>query len=137
MQRSLLTFALAAAAAAGVTPMLEAQQTAAPAGVQWAVVVLYNQPKDTVAFEKYYAGTHAPLLASRAKEIGFTRAEMLRFGTFSDGKPAAFYREADMRWDSQEAMERGLESDGWKAVAADIAKVATGGFTVLIGMKTN
>src|SRR5205085_5327150 len=35
-------------------------RTAAPAGVQWAVIVLYNQPKDTAAFEKYYAEKHGP-----------------------------------------------------------------------------
>lgn len=137
MHRSLLSFPLVALALACFSAPAGAQNTATPAGVQWTVVVLYNQPKDTVAFEKYYAATHVPLFASHAKEIGVTRAELLKFGTFSDGKPAAFYREADLRWDSQEAMEQGLESDGWKAVAADIAKVATGGFTVLIGMKTN
>ena len=137
MHRSLLSFALAALALACFCTPADAQRTAAPAGVQLAVVVLYNQPKDTVVFEKYYAETHVPLFTSHAKEIGVTRAELLKFGTFSDGKPAAFYREVDLRWDTQEAMERGLESDGWKAVAADIAKVATGGFTVIIGMKTN
>jgi uncharacterized protein (TIGR02118 family) len=137
MRRSLLSFLLVALALASFGAAADAQNTAAPAGVQWVVVVLYNQPKDTVAFEKYYATTHVPLFKSHAKEIGVTRAELLKFGTFSDGKPAAFYREVDLRWDSQEAMEQGLESDGWKAVAADIAKVASGGFTVLIGMKTN
>ena len=137
MQRSLRCFALAALAAVGFTTVVAAQQTAASAGAQWVVVVLYNQPKDTVAFEKYYATTHVPLFTSHAKEIGGTRADLLKFGTFSDGRPAAFYREMDLRWDSQDAMERGLDSDGWKAVAADIAKVATGGFTVMIGMKTN
>lgn len=137
MQRLLLSFALAAMAAACSKPAPEVQQPAAPAGVQWAMVVLYRQPKDTVAFEKYYAETHLPLLASHAKEIGATRAELLKFNTFTDGTPAAFYREADVRWDSKEAMERGLESEGWKAVAADIPKFATGGFTVMLGTKTN
>lgn len=137
MHRSLLSLALVTLALACSSAAADAQQKTAPAGVQWTVVVLYNQPKDTIAFEKYYAGTHVPLFASHAKEIGVTRADLLKFGTFSDGKPAAFYRVADLRWASQEAMEQGLQSDGWKAVAADIAKVATGGFTVLIGMKTN
>jgi uncharacterized protein (TIGR02118 family) len=137
MQRSLLTLALAALAVGYSELAAQAHQTAVPVGAQWTVVVLYNQPKDTAAFEKYYAETHAPLFASRLKEMGVTRAELLKFSTFSDGKPAAFYREADLRWDSQEAMEKGLESDAWKSVAADIPKVAKDGFTVLIGMKTN
>jgi uncharacterized protein (TIGR02118 family) len=137
MHRSLLSFALAAITFASFSARADAQRTAAPAGVQWALVVSYAQPKDTVAFEKYYAETHLPLLALHAKEIGATRGELLKFSTFTDGKPAAFYREADLRWDSQAAMEKALESDGWKAVAADIPKFATGGFSVMIGMKTN
>ena len=137
MHRSLLSFALAALALTAFSAGAEAQQKAAPAGVQWALVVLFGQPKDTVAFEKYYSETHLPLLALHAKEIGATRSELLKFSTFTDGKPAAFYRETDLRWDSQAAMEKALESDGWKAVAADIPKFATGGFSVMIGMKTN
>lgn len=137
MQRSLLTLALVALGVGYSELAAQAQQTSLPVGVQWTVVVLYNQPKDTAAFEKYYAGTHASLLASRLKEMGVTRAELLKFSTFADGKPAAFYRAADLRWDSEEAMEKGLESDAWKAVAVDIPKVAKDGFTVLIGMKTN
>jgi uncharacterized protein (TIGR02118 family) len=137
MQRSLLSFALAALAVACSKPTPAAQQAAAPAGVQRTLVVLYNQPKDTSAFENYYAETHVPLFASHAKEIGVTGAELLKFSTFSDGRPAVFYCEADLRWDSKGAMEKGLETEGWKAVAADIPKVATGGFTVLLGMKTN
>lgn len=35
-----------------------------------AFVVLYTQPKDTAAFEKYYREKHRPLLASHAEEIG-------------------------------------------------------------------
>jgi len=112
-------------------------QTAAPAGVQWAVIVLYNQPKDTAAFEKYYAEKHVPLFASHAQEIGVTRAELVRFAPGADGRPAAIYREADLRWDSKEARDKGMATAGFKAVAADLPTFATGGFTVLLGQKTN
>ena len=136
MQRSLLSFALVAVTAACSKPAPEVQQPAAPVGVQWTLIALYGQPKDTAAFEKYYAETHLPLLAAHAKEIGFTRGELVKFAP-SDGKPAPFYREADVRWDSEEARQKGLASDGWKAVVADIPKFATGGVTVLLGTKTN
>ena len=112
-------------------------QTAAPAGVQWAAMVLYNQPKDTAAFEKYYAETHVPLFASHAQEIGVTRAELIKFASTADGKPPTLYREADLRFDSKEALEKGTATPGFKAVAADLANFATGGVTVLIGQKTN
>ena len=112
-------------------------QTAAPAAVPWAVMVLYNQPKDTAAFEKYYAEKHVPLFASHAQEIGVTRVELVRFAPGADGKPAAIYREADLRWDSKEARDKGMATAGFKAVAADLPTFATGGFTVLLGQKTN
>ena len=113
------------------------QSAAAPAGVQWAVIVLYNQPKDTAAFEKYYTETHRPLFASHAQEIGVTRVELIRFSPSADGKPAPIYREADLRWDSKEARDKGMATAGFKAVAGDLPAFATGGFTVLLGMKTN
>jgi uncharacterized protein (TIGR02118 family) len=101
------------------------------------LVVLYNQPKDTAAFEKYYAETHGPLFTSHAQEIGVTRVEFVRFAPGADGKPTPVYREADLRWDSKDAMDKGLATAGFKAVAADLPNFATGGFTVVGGRKTN
>ena len=135
MPRSFLIVPLVALVLAGACS--PPQKAAAPAGVQWAVVVLYNQPKDTAAFEKYYAEKHVPLFASHAQEIGVTRAELVRFSPSPDGRPAPIYREADLRWDSQEARDKGMATAGFKAVAADLPVFATGGFTVLVGTKTN
>ena len=129
--------ALALATACSRTEPQRPAQTAAPAGVQWAAMVLYNQPKDTAAFEKYYAEKHMPLFASHAQEIGVTRVELVRFAPGADGKPAAIYREADLRWDSKEARDKGMATAGFKAAAADLPIFATGGFTVLLGQKTN
>lgn len=139
MQRSLQSIAVLAFVTACSKPAPPPQQAAAPAppGVQWTAVVLYNQPKDTAAFEKYYAEKHVPLFASHAQEIGVTRAELIRFSPGADGKPAAVYREADLRWDSKEARDKGMATPGFKAVAGDIPNFATGGFTVLLGQKTN
>lgn len=129
----LLCALLAEAACAPPAP----QPPAAPPGVGWVLVVLYNQPKDTAAFEKYYAETHVPLVTSHAQEIGVTRVDLIKFAPEADGKPALVYREADLRWDSKDAMDKGLATPGFKISAADIPKFATGGFTVLIGRKTN
>lgn len=134
--RSVLT-SLVALAAGACAPKENATPSAPPAGVQWTATVLYNQPKDTAAFEKYYAEKHGPLVAAHAQEIGFTRAEFVRFSPTADGKPAAFYRQADLRWASKEARDQGMATTGFKAVAADIPNFATGGFTVLLGTKTN
>src|SRR5213592_4078362 len=89
MHRPLLSLAALVLIAGCSKPAPQQQQSAvAPAGVQWAVIVLYNQPKDTAAFEKYYAEKHVPLFASHAQEIGVTRVELIRFSPSADGKPA-------------------------------------------------
>jgi uncharacterized protein (TIGR02118 family) len=129
----ILWCALLALAACSAPP----PPAAAAPGVGWVLVVLYNQPKDTAAFEKYYAETHVPLFFSHAQEIGFTRVDIIKFAPGADGKPAPVYREADVRWDSKDAMDKGLATAGFKTSAADLPKFATGGFTVLIGRKTN
>src|SRR5437588_3783180 len=136
MQRSLQSLAALAALGFAAACSKPAPQQAA-AGVQWAVIVLYNQPKDTAAFEKYYAEKHVPLFASHAQEIGVTRTELVKFAAGADGKPAAIYREADLRWDSKDARDKGMATAGFKAVAGDLPNFATGGFTVLLGQKTN
>ena len=137
MHRALLS--VAAPAALGALALLAAcarPQPAAP-GVQWAVIVLYNQPKDTAAFEKYYAEKHVPLFAAHAQEIGVRRAELVKFAVTIDGQVPALYREADLRFESRQALEKGIATPGFKAVAGDLANFATGGVTVLIGTKTN
>src|SRR5438552_11926075 len=138
MDRTLLSLAALVLIAGCSKPAPQQQQSAAaPAGVQWAVIVLYNQPKDTAAFEKYYAEKHVPLFASHAQEIGVTRVELVKFPATIDGQRPALYRMADLRWESRAALEKGIATAGFKAVAADLPTFATGGVTVLIGQKTN
>jgi uncharacterized protein (TIGR02118 family) len=95
------------------------------------LVVLYNAPKDPVAFEKYYSETHLPLLAKHAKEIGFTIGLLVKFDPGS-----AFYRKAELTFASTDAMKKGTATPGFKAVADDIPRFASGGFTVLTGVET-
>src|SRR6267378_1693424 len=98
LQRLAILAGLAVAAACSKPAPQQQSQATAPTGVQWVVIVQYNQPKDTAAFEKYYAETHVPLFVSHAQEIGVTRAELVRFSPSGDGKPAPIYRIADLRW---------------------------------------
>src|SRR5438552_10077387 len=110
MDRTLLSLAALVLIAGCSKPAPQQQQSAAaPAGVQWAVIVLYNQPKDTAAFEKYYAEKHVPLFAAHAQEIGVTRAELVKFAVTIDGKAPTLYREADIRFASRDALEKGIE----------------------------
>src|SRR5713101_8845134 len=97
MHRPLLSLAALVLIAGCSKPAPQQQESAAaPAGVQWAVVVLYNQPKDTAAFERYYAQTHIPLVGAHQQEIGFTHAVLVRFARNLDGGAPALYRKAEL-----------------------------------------
>ncbi|HYA48839.1 MAG TPA: EthD family reductase, partial [Burkholderiales bacterium] len=73
---------------------------AAPAGPQAIVTVIYNWPKDTTAFEKYYAATHLPLVTANQAEIGFVRADLTKFARNLDGTKPAYYRQAELYFKS-------------------------------------
>lgn len=102
----------------------------------FCVVVLYNHPKDPAAFEKYYAATHIPLVTKHAKTIGFTRAVLMKFPRNLDGSKPAYYRKAELWFDSEAALTRGTATPGFAAVAGDLPNFATGGFAALVGQET-
>jgi uncharacterized protein (TIGR02118 family) len=101
------------------------------------VVVLYNPPKDTAAFERYYAATHLPLLYASAAEIGYTKVEFVKFTAGLDGSAPSLYRKAELTFASMDALKKGTATNGFKKVAGDLANFATGGVTAFIGDETN
>lgn len=108
----------------------------APEAPGYAVVVLYNHPKDTAAFEKYYASTHLPLVTAKAKEIGFSKAVLIKFTSNADGSKPSHYREAQLWFPTEAALKAGTATEGFKAVAGDLKNFSTGGQMVLIGAET-
>ena len=100
------------------------------------VTVIYNQPKDTAAFEKYYAATHLPLVGANQAEIGFKKAELTRFASNLDGSAPAFYRQAELYFDSMSDLEKGTATAGFKKVADDLGNFATGGLTGMVAVET-
>jgi uncharacterized protein (TIGR02118 family) len=109
----------------------------APAGPQAIVTVLYNQPKDTADFEKYYRTIHVPLVGSNQDDIGFTRADLTRFASTVDGKKPAYYRQAELYFPSMDALKKGIASPGFEKVASDLKYFASGGYTAMIASTTN
>jgi uncharacterized protein (TIGR02118 family) len=107
---------------------------AGPAGI---VTVIYNTPKDTAAFEKYYRETHLPLVSANQQEIGFTRADLTRFTGNLDGSRPAYYRQAELYFPSMEAAQQGMATPGFKKVADDLANFASGGLTALLAVETS
>jgi uncharacterized protein (TIGR02118 family) len=100
------------------------------------VTVIYKAPKDTAAFEKYYAETHVPLVVANQPEIGFTRAELTRFNSNLDGSKPDRYRQAELYFPSMEAAKKGIATPAFKKVSDDLGKFASGGLDGLIGAET-
>ena len=108
--------------------------SAAPAAI---VTVIYNQPKDPAAFEKYYAATHVPLVVANQDEIGFTRADLTKFESTLDGKKPTFYRQAELYFDSMDDLQKGVATPGFKKVADDLKNFASGGLIGMVATTTN
>ena len=101
------------------------------------MTVIYNTPKDTAAFEKYYRDVHLPLVSANQQEIGFTRADLTRFSSNLDGSKPAYYRQAELYFPSMEAAKKGMATPGFKKVADDLANFASGGLTGLLAVETS
>ena len=108
----------------------------APTGPQAIVTVIYKQPKDPKAFEKYYTETHLPLVSAKQQEIGFTKAELTKFTSTLDGKKPTFYRQAELYFNSLDDAKKGMATDGFKQVGDDLAKFATGGLLGMLAVET-
>lgn len=124
----------------GTTPPADTTAAATPAsasGPMAIVTVLYNPPKDTAAFEKYYHTTHLPLVTANQKEIGFVRADLTKFTGTVDGKKPTFYRQAELYFNSMDDLKKGVATPGFKKVADDLKNFATGGLIGMVATATN
>lgn len=111
--------------------------TTAPAGPAAIVTVIYNAPKNAAAFEKYYSTSHVPLVVSSQQEIGFKRADLTKFESSVDGKKPAFYRQAELYFDSMDDLQKGVATPAFKKVADDLKNFATGGLLGMVATATN
>ena len=98
------------------------------------VTVLYGQPTDPEAFEKYYAETLGPLVG---QVKGIDKIELTRFMPNADGSPAACYRMAELYFAGPVEMQETMGSPEGQVLAADLSNFATSGVTVLVGLVVN
>ncbi len=134
---------LAACSPAGDKPAATADSTAAepaaapaaPAPAQAILTVIYHPPKDAAAFEAYYP-KHLAIVSEGQPEIGFTKAELTKFESTLDGKKPTFYRQAELYFDSMEALKRGVATPAFKKAGDDIPNFASGGALVMIATET-
>ena len=92
------------------------------------LMVLYGQPKDPAAFEKYYAETHMPIAA----KMNIRKIELSKVVGTPDGSKPPFYRVADVYFDDMAHLQRSTASPEGQATVGDLKNFATGGVTVLI-----
>ena len=88
------------------------------------LLVLYGQPKDPAAFDKYYHETHIPI-ARRMK--GLKKWTIGKVQGTPDGKPPPFHYVADLYMESRADFEQLLASPEGQAAVADVPNYATGG----------
>ena len=127
-RRSALLIGLAAASTLVIGTETPAE-AAARVSHRVKITVLYAQPKDPAAFEKYYAETHLPIAA---KMQGVKRIELSKVAAGPDGAAPPFYRIAELYFTNKKQMDTVMATQPAKDVVADIPNFATGGFTVLV-----
>lgn len=94
-----------------------------------AIVAMYGPPTDVDAFEHHYQSTHIPLGYSipGVQDITFHTSM-----TSPDGEPSEHYRITTFRFADAAGLEAALMSEEGQATIADLARFATGGFTLLL-----
>jgi uncharacterized protein (TIGR02118 family) len=87
------------------------------------LMVLYDQPEDTEAFDRHYREIHIPL----AKKLPGLR----RYTISRNARPVqggeAYYLVAELDWDDIDALERDFRSPEGRATAEDVANLAPEG----------
>jgi len=93
------------------------------------LTVLYGPPTDPAAFDKYYLETHVPLADAIP---GLRRNEVSRVSGSLDGSTPLYHLQAELYFDSPDALTTALGSAEGAAAAADLANFATGGVTMMM-----
>jgi len=96
------------------------------------LMVLYPQPTDAAQFDKDYIA-HLELLHEKAgiPEDAPLPYTVTKFFPGPDG-PSAYYQVFAMLFPSQEALQQAMSTPGMQEVAADAARISTGGDPVVM-----
>ena len=108
----------------------DASETPCPA----LATVVYGTPASAADFEAYYP-KHLQLVAAEQTAIGFVRADLTKFVSNLDGTPPAVYRQAELCFNSMEALNAGVGSAAFGRVGNDFGNFVTGGMRGMIGVQ--
>ena len=93
------------------------------------LLVLYGQPQDPAAFDKYYRERHIPIAWQM---LGLKKWTIGKVTGTPDGSPSPYYYVADLYLEDRAALDRMLASPEGQAAVADVPNYATGGVTFLL-----
>lgn len=93
------------------------------------LTALFGHPSDIDVFEDHYLNTHTPLVQAIP---GLQRFDRARVVATPDGSDPAYYRIADLWFESMEQLQSGLGSPEGQAASQDLQNFASGGVTLLI-----
>jgi uncharacterized protein (TIGR02118 family) len=88
------------------------------------VVVLYAKPDDPDEFDRYYFGTHMPLVHAMP---GLERTETAKLVAAIDGGEKTFYRLTELYFADRAALDASFGSAEGAANSADYQKIAPPG----------
>lgn len=90
------------------------------------------QPADEAAFEEHYRDVH---LAAAARTPGMRKLLATRTDSGLEGGASAFYRVAELHFDSKQELEAAEHSAEWGAMRADAGTlIERFGVTLTVGM---
>jgi uncharacterized protein (TIGR02118 family) len=92
------------------------------------LVVTYKTPKDTAAFDKYYAETHIPLAKTMP---GLRKYQVSKGPVATPAGPSGIHLIAILTFDDLAAIGAAFGSPEGRATAADLPKFATGGADIV------
>jgi uncharacterized protein (TIGR02118 family) len=94
------------------------------------LTVLYGQPQDPAAFDRYYQETHVSL----AKRLPGLKGYTVNKPTSLDPQERSpYYLIADLYFENAGALQAALQSSEGQAAAGDLQNFATDGVTLVAG----
>jgi len=92
------------------------------------LIVLYNRPDDTHAFDAHYRDVHTPIVSRYPNLRDMRLSELAGVG----GRDSAYYLMAEMVFDSAADLDEALASEPGAASAKDLRTFAGAGVTMFI-----
>ena len=96
----------------------------------YKVTVLYEQPEDTLAFDKHFKEHH---LALAHHMSGVSRIEITKFEMSADGGLPQYYKMAELYFGSKTEMQETMGSPEGQAVINDVHNLTTTPVKIILG----